>query len=210
MKGLYDTEKYHISDTQIEAAAQCNCLSLDGTFSTCPSPFFQNFILIGELDGKTYELAWVLMPNKLQATYKDVLLKFVEICQSAGKQLDFNFVITDGERGLINAAREVFDTAKLLICHFHVSDSQRRFVTDNGLKPLIRIHEDIKKFYYRSKKIFFLPAEVWPTTWRLMKEDLDSTIEPSHTDFLYLTLSKIHYFEKLMGQLRDHNHFETG
>ena len=62
-----------MADYGIDAAAECNSLFIDGTFSTCPFPFYQTITLLGKSGEKVHLLGWALVPNKQQSTYKDVL-----------------------------------------------------------------------------------------------------------------------------------------
>ena len=181
---------FFMADYGIAAAAECESLFIDGTFSTCPFPFYQTITLLGKAGGKVYLLGWALLPNKQQSTYKDVLTMMRETCSEAGVDLDFSFIYMDGERAIINASKAVFEDSQQIICHFHISDAQRRY-GGNQMADLVKKKKDLKTFYLRSKKIFFLRWEVWPTTWRLMKEDL----EPE-TLLLPEVTSYIAYMEK--------------
>ena len=57
-----------------------------------------------------------------------------DTCAEAGKELDFSFIYMDGQRTIINASRAIFETAQIIVCHFYVSDSQRRYAKGNGME----------------------------------------------------------------------------
>ena len=86
---------FFMADYGIEAASRCDSLFIDGTFSTCPFPFFQTVTLLGKVGEKVFLLGWALLPNKLESTYKDVLHIFRDTCSTAGKDLDFSFIYMD-------------------------------------------------------------------------------------------------------------------
>ena len=56
---------FFMADYGIEAASRCDSLFIDGTFSTCPFPFFQTVTLLGKVGEKVFLLGWALVPNKL-------------------------------------------------------------------------------------------------------------------------------------------------
>ena len=58
------------SDHAIEMLESSTAIFVDGTFSTCPPPFHQLFIVLARLPGgSTIPCVFGLLPNKLAATY---------------------------------------------------------------------------------------------------------------------------------------------
>ncbi len=64
------------SDFAIEKLEMAEVISVDGTFSTCPPPFHQLFIIMAKLHGGTnIPCVFGLLPNKTSATY----IKFFQV-----------------------------------------------------------------------------------------------------------------------------------
>ena len=81
-----------MSEAQMEAAVEADTANIDGTFTMCPEPFFQVVFLRVKVGENRFTVATALLPNKQEKTYTEVLEKLVEVCASAGKELDFVFV----------------------------------------------------------------------------------------------------------------------
>ena len=165
-----------MSDVGMEMAKDATDLFMDGTFATCPRPFYQKCYLRGKIGDQVFTLGYALLPNKLQQTYEDVLQFIADLCADAGMPLDPIEVHTDGERGIINAAQKVFPRAKIQVCFFHVVDAIRKKFDKLGLRPLIDQNEDFRQFYQRVKNIFFLPAKFWPDAWAELLANLDKNL----------------------------------
>ena len=97
-----------MSDTQVEIAAASDTLFIDGTFSICPSPFFQVVFCSAKVGENVFPIATALLPNKLEATYRDVLELIRDVCEENGKSLDFIYCHSDCEQGILNAVRVSF------------------------------------------------------------------------------------------------------
>ena len=58
------------SEFAIELLRKATLIAVDGTFTTCPAPFYQLFILQAQVvNGTTYPVVFGLLPNKCSATY---------------------------------------------------------------------------------------------------------------------------------------------
>ena len=157
-----------MSDAQMEAALESDTANIDGTFTMCPEPFFQVVFLRVKVGENRFTVATALLPNKQEKTYTEVLEKLVEVCASAGKELDFVFVHSDCEQAIINSVKKVFSQCRPRLCRFHVVDAIRRFANGNGLRPIINQRSDFKRFYGRVRQIFFFPPSLWPRVWNIL------------------------------------------
>ena len=99
-------------------------------------------------------------PNKLEQTYVDVLEFLKQVCVSAGFPLDFLYVHSDAERGILNAVKQCFPLADHRICHFHVADAIRRHMMSLGLKVLLKTHKDFFHFYEDMPPHFLFPQRL--------------------------------------------------
>ena len=161
------------SKTQLQIAGSCESIFIDGTFGTCPFPFYQVVYINGRCGENVYPLATALLPNKLQDTYKEVFELFLAVCQENGHDLDAIYVHCDCEMAIINAVRAVFPSTQLRLCRFHVVDAIRRHANSLGLRGVINRRPDFKRFYNRVRQIFFFPIHLWP---RLLKT-IDAQLE---------------------------------
>ena len=53
-----------MSDKQMEVASQATSLFVDGTFATCPEPFFQTVVLRAKVGENRYTIGTAFLPNK--------------------------------------------------------------------------------------------------------------------------------------------------
>jgi hypothetical protein len=66
------------SDSAIQILLHAETISVDGTFTSCPPPFAQLFILVATLpQGSTIPVVYGLLPNKTAKSYT----KFFQIVQ---------------------------------------------------------------------------------------------------------------------------------
>jgi len=90
---IFSTEQNLVFLGQVETVFS------DGTFSITPPLFEQLYTIHGTINGSTYPLAYVLMPNKQQQTYESVLEKLKELAPNFNPSQ----IMTDFEKAAINA-----------------------------------------------------------------------------------------------------------
>lgn len=167
-----------MSDAQIEIALESDTLFVDGTFSITPFPFYQVFVLRGKVGNNRYTIGTALLPNKREETYKELFQLMVDVVKDVkGEALNFTFVHSDCEHGIINAVKGVFPEAQPRLCRFHIVDAERRGFTKIGCRPLMKDHRDLKTFYTRIQQIFFFPPRLWPRTWKLIYAGLTQELK---------------------------------
>jgi hypothetical protein len=91
----------------------------DGTFGVVPSPFYQLYTILAEMDGVSYPSLFCFLPDKKGATYKEVfeIIKR-EVSQKGELKLEQFFV--DFESAAINQIKPVFGrTVKVTGCQVH-------------------------------------------------------------------------------------------
>ena len=104
--------------------------------------------------------------------YIELLEKFTNVCEEAGKSIDFIFVHHDCEQAIINAVKKVFPNACSRLCRFHVIDSIRRHADRLGLRKLLKTRPDLRRFYARIRQIFFFNTTLWPRVWEVLLGEL--------------------------------------
>jgi len=91
----------------------------DGTFSIVPNLFKQLYTIHGKVYQSVVPLVYVLMPEKSQEAYRKVFNVLKELIPNFAPQT----VMTDFEKGSINAYNEVFPSIQTSSCFFPLSQS---------------------------------------------------------------------------------------
>jgi len=76
------------SDNHLRLLAQSKTVFMDGTFTVCPSLYFQLFTIHGVVEDTVVPLAYCLLPNKTRAAYFDMLALIRK--RTADMQLSFD------------------------------------------------------------------------------------------------------------------------
>ena len=66
-----------------EIAHRACTVFMDGTWYSCPKPWPMMFVLRGKVGDTVHTIAYALMPDKKETTYKEVLQKMQEICHQS-------------------------------------------------------------------------------------------------------------------------------
>lgn len=107
----------------------------DATFSSCPKPFYQLFIIHGEVDSSvtltaTVPLIYVLMPDKKEDTYRTVL----QLIKSQLPAFQPKKYHCDFEVAELNSFRKEFPSVSLRGCYFHWSKAVWKKAKSLGIK----------------------------------------------------------------------------
>ena len=159
-----------MSDLQMDIAASSQTFFIDGTFAICPFPFYQVVFFNAKVGENVFCIATALLPNKLEATYKDVLQLIKDVFAENNKVFDPVYFHSDCEFTILNAIEAIFPNAQKRLCRFHVNDAVRRNKDEYALRPLIKTKKPLKDFYRRIFQIFFFPITLWPRIWELAKK----------------------------------------
>ena len=100
----------------IEKFQMASEIYADGTFSVCPRLFAQIYTIHANVSGLIVPVFYVLMSNRTEESYKKVLTQNLTICSNRNQ---ISKIVTDFERGAINAMKSLFPTARTQGCYFH-------------------------------------------------------------------------------------------
>lgn len=107
-------------------AEQVDEIFTDGTFKSCPRPFYQLYFVRGRLRGQETPrlIAAGLLPGADEKNNYDVL--HAQLHAATGGRLNPKAIMTDFEKGIGNSARKVWPqivvSVPLLVCaHFYNS-----------------------------------------------------------------------------------------
>ena len=107
---------------------------VDGTFSLAPEFFAQICVILAERPGCVTPVAYAPLPNKSRPTY----VKMIELLRQKWPNFQPTAISVDFEISLINAFREVFPQAEIRGCFFHLTQSVKRKVQEEGLQTRCR------------------------------------------------------------------------
>lgn len=111
-------------------------ISMDGTFKTAPSAFFQIYIIYGSVLNQKFPLFYAFLENKTELLYIRLLNVIRNFLFENG--IDFNprKVMIDFESAMYNALRRVFIDVEIIGCYFHFGQAIWRKLCALGLKRL--------------------------------------------------------------------------
>lgn len=127
----------------------------DGTFDLCPSIFGQIYTIHGLYNKKIVPLVYVLLPNKNQDTYRQML----QVLKRLEPRLNPESFMMDLEMAMANAATLEFPDVDIRFCFFHLQEALYRHLASLGLKS--RYDED-EAFNHKIKMLpamSFVPPE---------------------------------------------------
>lgn len=116
---------------------QCLCLAeklyMDGTFNYCTKFFTQLFTVHGYLKGHYIPLAFCLLKTKSECTYKKCLERLVYHAAKNDLQLMPKYIVTDFEKAIQKAVKDVWPETQIVGCRFHLTQAWWRKIQHLGL-----------------------------------------------------------------------------
>ena len=91
----------------------------DGTFKVAPPEYAQQYTIHGYFDGLTYRCVYVLLKGKTQVIYEKMLDEVLNLFP-VGVTPIVETIMTDFEKGAINAFTRKFQGAQVAGCYFHL------------------------------------------------------------------------------------------
>ena len=76
---------------------EAESLFVDGTFSICPSIFYQVFSIHTMKQEQTFPMVYALLPNKQRQTYSRTLMLMIDAMMTLGLNLSPATVVSDFE-----------------------------------------------------------------------------------------------------------------
>lgn len=157
------------SDSRLLVFATSPCLRLlsesaiwfmDGNFDQAPKGFLQLYVILVPLGEGTVSVAYAFMTRKTQEAYEELLAAIMAECASLGLYPAPDVVITDFERGAMNAVKSVLgEDTQTKACFFHLCQSTWRKVQELGLVSSYREDESFRTFVGMLNALAFLPAD---------------------------------------------------
>jgi len=128
------------SKAGLQLMQHANSWGSDGTFSTCPAPFFQVYVFTAELSGRSYSTIFCLLPNKKADTYR-VVFEQLRIWLTKPNPVDTairlpELFIVDFESPVMKEFSKRFAGVKVSGCFAHFRRNLWKQLGVKGLQPL--------------------------------------------------------------------------
>lgn len=114
------------------------CWLADGTFKVCPDLFFQLYSIHVQEESTSWPCVLALLPGKSQEIYSRLFIALKNLIPEAAPTR----ILTDFEMAAMNSFQEVFPTAQISGCFFHLSQAVLRKVGALGLKNMYESNTD--------------------------------------------------------------------
>ncbi|CAF1014859.1 unnamed protein product [Rotaria sordida] len=155
---------------------------MDGTFKTVPTLFRQLYSIHapagGDVNFRIVPLVYALMTMKSEELYEKLFYELNEMAAENELELKPDFVLTDFEKGSINAVKSEFPSAQSKGCHFHLGQSVYRQIQDAGLTKKYGTDENFSLLIRHIPALAFLSPSEIPDAFEEVKALLPADAEP--------------------------------
>ncbi|CAG2205087.1 unnamed protein product [Mytilus edulis] len=131
---------------------------MDGTFKFCPKFFKQLYTIHGFKNGNYIPLVFILLTGKSEEIYHHGFTNLVEVCDDRNLTLKPKMVHVDFEDRVMVVVRNLFPSALLKCCRFHLSQAWWRKILALGLsKEYKECTTEVGKWLRKFFGLSFLP-----------------------------------------------------
>lgn len=146
------------------------CL-MDGTFRTCPAPFYQLYSIHVDVGSNesltaTRPVVFILLPNKEKRTYEVMLYLTKQQVPGWNPEL----VIVDFEVAVISALSNIFPSAVTKGCNFHFKQALSKKSREVGIKS-----EEENRHVAKCGALAHLPVDFVEDGWLAIMEEAPDT-----------------------------------
>ena len=123
------------TDQMAQTLLDCSAILCDGTFKSCPRPFYQLFTIHGLKINRKIPLVWAFSDGKTAGQYRKIFqIVKNKIHQDTSHHWEPARVLSDYERAIISAAVETeFPNSTHKGCYFHITLAVYRTILKLGL-----------------------------------------------------------------------------
>jgi hypothetical protein len=125
--GLNNRFVVFYSDFSVDVLRKANCWVVDGTFRMCPDNFYQLFTIHAYVGEKTVPSIYFLLDSKSEDIYSKIFSYLFQL------GLNPEFIVSDFEIAVINAAKSVFLSVNCSGCVFHYGQCLFRRIQHHGM-----------------------------------------------------------------------------
>ena len=161
------------SNEGLQQLGDTSFLGMDGTFKSSPSAWYQLFTIHAIINGSSYPRAFILLPDKTQATYDKAFLEIRKLrpninpCQ----------ILIDFERAIRNSCNYNFTGSTSVGCLFHFCQTIYRKICQLGYKVLYSNDGSFATKIKMFCALAFLPPEEVIDTFEDLCEDKSIPID---------------------------------
>jgi len=164
------------TQTNLKYLTKCDVLYVDGTFKSCPKPFYQLFITHGAKNANYTPLVFFLLTRKTTEIYKNTFSDLLDKMSELNLTFAPRIIYSDFEQAIHSTISEIFPKVVRKGCRFHLGQTMWRKIQSIGLSKHFKKKSEIGKFLILFFGLSFLkPEEVQ----KCFSEDLIS-IKPNN------------------------------
>ena len=146
------------TDQMVQTLSGCSAILCDGTFKSCPRPFYQLFTIHGLKINRKIPLVWAFSDGKTTEHYRKIFqIVKNKIQQDTGHHWEPAQVISDYERAIISAVETEFPNSTHKGCYFHFTQAVYRTIQKFGLSLCYKNDERMRMFSRYLMSTAFLP-----------------------------------------------------
>ncbi|CAF1223506.1 unnamed protein product [Rotaria sordida] len=153
-------------------------LFFDGTFKSCPNPFYQLYSVHSVNGELSTPKLYTLLPDKKGPTYISIFNIILNLCHMNNICLNPKFVTIDFEQAAINAIKLIFPNATIKGCNFHFNKCIYTKLQDLGFQSAFisnkssDINEiNIRNLYKKTCALAFMPPEEISKLWVMIMDE---------------------------------------
>ena len=209
----------------LKQLSQCdnNHLFFDGTFKSCPNPFYQLYSIHSVQNNLSTPKLYTLLPDKKGSTYISLLNGILNLSHLNNISINPKYVTIDFEQAALNAIKLVFPNAIVKGCNFHFNKCIYTKLQDLGFQsPFINAKSadpdeiNIRNLYRKTCALAFMPPQAIGELWVMIMDEYQD-IERIEQFYDYVTNTWIdddalfdvnlwNYYD--FESLRTNNHLE--
>lgn len=106
---------------------------IDGTFKCCPKFFYQLYTIHGLCNGHYIPLVYALLPGQSEEIYRNMWSCLIDICSARNLLLKPSVIHADFEVAMLTVLRDIYPTAVIKCCRFHLGQAWWRKIQNLGL-----------------------------------------------------------------------------
>ena len=153
----------------IRILQKCRKVFIDGTFKTCPRPYYQFVTVHGMYLGQVFVLAMCLMTGKTVGLYRQLLQKLKQSVRNVTRhRWHPAMIICDFEQALQLAIETELPNTTVKACYFHFCQSLWRKVQELGLANVYRRRRRVRKIIRKFMSIGHLPIPLVRQNFNLL------------------------------------------
>ncbi|CAF1106231.1 unnamed protein product [Rotaria sordida] len=179
---LLHTLKHSIFGTleSLKQLSECDYdhLFFDGTFKSCPSPFYQLYSVHSVINDLSTPKLYTSLSDKQGPTYISLFNSLLNLCHVNGICLNPKFVTIDFEQAAINALKLIFLNAIVKACNFHFNKCIYTKLQELGFqsafinKKSTDINEiNVRNLYKKTCALAFMPPQEISKLWVMIMDE---------------------------------------